>query len=38
LQETGFYGGGTAMLAGSMLAGAVLVLAMERFKRFAFAS
>jgi ACS family tartrate transporter-like MFS transporter len=38
LQETGFYGGGMAMLAGSMLAGAVLVLAMGRFKRFAFAS
>jgi ACS family tartrate transporter-like MFS transporter len=38
LQETGSYAGGMAMLAGSMAAGAVLVLAMGRFKRFALAA
>jgi ACS family tartrate transporter-like MFS transporter len=35
LQETGSYGGGMAMLAASMTMGAVLVLAMGRFKALA---
>jgi hypothetical protein len=37
LQQTGGYGGGMAMLAASMTAGALLVLATGRFKRFAMA-
>ena len=37
LQETGGYAGGMAILAASMAIGAALVLAMGRFRRFAFA-
>jgi ACS family tartrate transporter-like MFS transporter len=38
LQETGSYAGGMAMLSCSMIAGAVLVLAMARFQRVALAA
>jgi ACS family tartrate transporter-like MFS transporter len=38
LQETGSYAGGMAMLSCSMVVGAVLVLAMGRFRRLAFAT
>jgi ACS family tartrate transporter-like MFS transporter len=38
LQQTGGYGGGMAIMAASMALGAVLVLAMGRFKRLAFAA
>ena len=38
LQETGGYAGGMAVLAASMTIGAVLVLALGRFKRFALAA
>jgi len=38
LQETGGYAGGMAIMAGSMVLGALLVLAMGRFRRFALAT